>query len=156
MDDIDRQLVKLTQNGLPLVPEPYQHLAEQLAIDARQVMRRLENMKQQGIIRRIAAAPNHYKLGFRFNGMSVWNVEDSQVDALGQKIGRLDFVSHCYQRPRHLPEWPYNLFAMVHGQNKEGVEQQVKQIARLLGEYLHGYEILYSSRILKKTGLRIR
>ncbi len=156
MDEIDRQLIRLTQQGLPLAPEPYQYLAGQLGIDAEQLMQRLETMKRQGIIRRIAAVPNHYKLGFRYNGMSVWNVDDSQVDRLGWQVGGLDFVSHCYQRPRHLPEWPYNLFAMVHGRSRQAVERQVEQIARLLGDSNHGHEILYSSRILKKTGLRIR
>jgi DNA-binding Lrp family transcriptional regulator len=156
MDEIDRQLVKLTQSGLPLVPEPYQQLAEQLSIETEEVMRRFQNMKQQGIIRRIAAVPNHYKLGYRYNGMTVWNVEDSQIDSLGQQVGRLDFVSHCYQRPRHLPDWPYNLFAMVHSRTPQGVEEQVKTIAMLLGEFLYAHEILYSRKILKKTGLRIR
>ncbi len=156
MDEIDRQLIKLTQQGLPLTPEPYQLLSQQLGIDAEQLMDRLETMKQQGVIRRIAVAPNHYKLGFRFNGMSVWNVEDSQIDRLGKQVGQLDFVSHCYHRPRHLPEWPYNLFAMVHSRTQDGVEQQVNKIADLLGAHCHGHEILYSSRILKKTGLRIR
>ncbi len=152
MDNIDRQLVKLTQKGLPLVAEPYRQLAEYLSISKTEVIERLEKMKQQGVIRRIAAVPNHYKLGYRFNGMSVWNVDDMQIDRLGQLVGQLDFVSHCYQRPRHLPDWPYNLFAMLHSQDKEGVERHAVEIAALLGEYQQGYEILYSSRILKKRG----
>ncbi len=156
MDSLDRKIIKLTQAGLPLVPEPYQWLAGQLDISAEQLMQRLEKMKNDGIIRRIAAVPNHYKLGYRFNGMSVWNIEDAHIDRLGERIGRLDFVSHCYQRPRHLPEWPYNFFAMVHSTEQSGVEQQVAHIAALLGDYNRGYEILYSTRILKKTGLRIR
>jgi DNA-binding Lrp family transcriptional regulator len=118
-------------------------------------MERLASMRSCGIIRRIAAVPNHYALGYRANGMSVWNVPDDSVGRLGRLIGELDFVSHCYQRPRHLPLWPYNLFAMVHGSTREAVEGQVEEIAALLAGYSRGHEVLYSRRILKKTGLRI-
>jgi DNA-binding Lrp family transcriptional regulator len=99
--------------------------------------------------------PNHYKLGYKGNGMSVWNVPEQRIDELGELIGQLDFVSHCYQRPRHLPSWPYNLFAMVHGHDRDEVEQKVAQIAALLGEADRSHQVLFSTRILKKTGLRI-
>ena len=69
-------------------------------------------------------------------------------------MGALDFVSHCYRRPRHLPDWPYNLFAMVHGHDRSECSAKVEQIAALLGDACSSHEILYSSRILKKTGLR--
>ncbi len=71
-----------------------------------------------------------------------------------RQVGGLDFVSHCYRRPRHLPDWPYNLFAMVHGKDRTEVEEKSRRIADLLGDACRGHEILYSSRILKKTGLR--
>ncbi|MDH3742722.1 MAG: Lrp/AsnC family transcriptional regulator, partial [Hyphomicrobiales bacterium] len=74
---------------------------------------------------------------------------------LGEKIGALDFVSHCYLRPRHLPLWPYNMFAMVHGHERSEVEDKVRVIAELLGTAAAQHDVLYSSRILKKTGLRI-
>jgi DNA-binding Lrp family transcriptional regulator len=73
----------------------------------------------------------------------------------GEKIGALDFVSHCYHRPRHLPVWPYNLFAMVHGRDRDEVEAKVRTIADLLGTADRGHTVLYSTRILKKTGLRL-
>jgi DNA-binding Lrp family transcriptional regulator len=118
-------------------------------------MARLQRMLDTGIIRRIGAVPNHYALGYRFNAMSVWNVPDERIRELGERIGALEFVSHCYHRPRHLPLWPYNLFAMVHGRDRHEVETKVSEIARLLGEADRGHELLYSTRILKKTGLRI-
>jgi len=155
IDAIDRQIIQATQAGLPLVAEPYQAVAEQLGLTARSVMLRMAEMQQTGVIRRIAAVPNHYQLGYRYNGMSVWDVEDSQVDTLGPRVAELPFVSHCYQRPRHLPDWPYNLFAMVHGKTEQDAERQVAVIADLLGDYARGYEVLYSTKILKKTGLRI-
>ena len=156
LDPIDRELVVATQSGLPLVPRPYHFLAEQLGIGAEEVMQRIQRMLERGIIRRIAAVPNHYALGFKANGMSVWAVPDARVSACGRKVGVLDFVSHCYHRPRHPPIWNYNLFAMVHGRTRAEVEDQVAAIAALLGADNHGHEILYSTRILKKTGLRLR
>ncbi|MDO9103766.1 MAG: AsnC family transcriptional regulator [Methylovulum sp.] len=154
MDDIDRRLMHATQAGLPLTAEPYQRLAEQLGLSAAEVMARLTAMQDQGIIRRIGAVPNHYQLGYRFNGMSVWDVPDGQIDELGRQVGQLPFVSHCYQRPRHLPEWPYNLFAMVHGKTQTEADSQIAQIADVLGTANRANQVLYSTKILKKTGFR--
>jgi len=154
LDEVDLQIMRATQAGLPLTARPYHAIAEQLGLSADQVIERMRRMQELGVIRRIGAVPNHYKLGYRFNGMTVWNVPDEKIDALGQKIGNLEFVSHCYHRPRHLPLWPYNLFAMVHGRSQEEVDQQIGQIEAILGEDNLGSDVLYSTKILKKTGFR--
>ncbi len=155
LDCTDRAIIRATQAGLPRVPRPYHAVAQQIGVSAEEVMARLRRMLEVGIIRRIGAVPNHYALGYRANGMSVWNVPDERVRELGRRIGALPSVSHCYHRPRHLPNWPYNLFAMVHGHDRTEVEAEVAAIARLLGDANRGHAVLYSSRILKKTGLRI-
>ncbi len=155
IDAIDRSIIAATQSGLPLTSRPYQVVAEQLGLDPADVLRRCQRMLDTGIIRRVALVPNHYALGYRANGMSVWNVSDAAVTDCGKQIGTLDFVSHCYRRPRHLPAWPYNFFAMVHGRNRPEVEFKVEQIAALLGAHDRGHSILYSTRILKKTGFRL-
>ena len=155
LDDIDRALIVATQGGLPLVARPYQRIAEQLALPAEEVMRRLQMMLARGIIRRIGAVPNHYAIGWTANGMTVWDVADDQVDQLGARVGGLDFVTHCYRRPRSLPVWPYNLFAMVHGASREECTAKAGEIAALLGDTCRARDILYSTRILKKSGLRI-
>jgi DNA-binding Lrp family transcriptional regulator len=154
-DEIDRRIVVATQGGLPRVTRPYHAIGEQVGATAAEVMARLQRMLDRGMIRRIGAVPNHYALGYRFNAMSVWDVPDERIREFGEKIGALEFVSHCYHRPRYLPEWPYNLFAMVHGRDRDEVEAKVADITRLLGEADHGHALLYSTRILKKTGLRI-
>ncbi len=155
IDQLDRQIIEATQAGLPLTPQPYQIIAEQLGVAVETVMQRIQRMQDSGVIRRIGVVPNHYRLGYKYNGMTVWNVADEQINALGKQVGELDFVSHCYHRPRHLPEWPYNLFAMVHSKTEQGVKQKQQQIAAILGQYNQGQDVLYSTRILKKTGLRI-
>ncbi len=156
LDDFDRQLIAATQGGLPLVPRPYDAVGERLGVSGQQVRERLAQMLESGLIRRIGAVPNHYRLGFTANGMSVWDVDDTLVDQLGERIGQLPGVSHCYRRPRRLPSWPYNLFAMLHGRSRAEVEQQAVQLQALLGSACRGHDILYSTAILKKTGLRLK
>lgn len=155
LDELDRQLMVLTQAGLPLVTQPYAALAAQLSLEETDVMARLQRMLDAGIIRRIGAVPNHYQLGYRANGMSVWDVTDAQVQQLGEAIGKLPFVSHCYQRPRHLPLWPYNLFAMVHATTREQALGYVEQIRQLLDTACRQHDVLFSTQILKKTGVRL-
>ena len=155
LDAIDRRIVVETQAGLPLVPRPYQEIAARIGIPETEVMARLRRLQESGALRRIGAVPNHYRLGYRANGMSVWDLPDNEIGRLGPKVGALDYVSHAYHRPRHPPLWPYNLFAMVHGRTREEVEDKVAQIAALLGDACRGHAVLYSTRILKKTGLRL-
>lgn len=153
-NEIDLKIMRATQAGLPLVSQPYQFIADELNLPVKIVMARFTAMQESGVIRRIGAVPNHYKLGYKFNGMTVWNVPDERVDLLGEIIGQLPFVSHCYHRPRHLSDWNYNLFAMVHGKSQGDVNEQIEKIAVLLGDFNLGHDVLYSTRILKKTGFR--
>ena len=155
LEPIDRAIIVATQGGLPLVARPYHAIAERLKIDPEVLMSRMRHLQTIGVIRRLGVVPNHYAIGYKANGMSVWDVPDERVDELGEAVGGFEFVSHCYCRPRRLPQWPYNLFAMVHGKNREEVEQQVALIAAFLGEQARSHSVLYSTRILKKTGLRL-
>ncbi len=155
IDSTDRQIIAATQSGLPLTARPYHEVATQLGLMPEEVIQRCQRMLKAGIIRRVALVPNHYKLGYTANGMSVWNVPDTAVRAAGKKIGVLDFVSHCYRRPRHLPDWPYNFFVMVHGRSRSEVTSKVDVLAAILGPNDHGHTVLFSTRILKKTGLRL-
>jgi DNA-binding Lrp family transcriptional regulator len=155
IDPTDRKLIAAIQGGLPLTPAPYAEVASWLDLDEEEVIARLGGLADRGIVRRVALAPNHYALGVSANGMSVWDVDDEQACALGERVGALDFVSHCYLRPRALPDWPYNLFAMIHGADRGEVEGKRRLIADLLGPSCRASDILYSMRILKKTGMRL-
>lgn len=155
LDAVDHRLVLATQGGLPLVAEPWAALAADLGCTADEVIARLQRLLDTGVVRRIGAVPNHYAIGYAANGMSVWDVADELVDELGARVGALPFVTHCYRRPRCLPEWPYNLFAMLHGATQDEVRAQAAAIAALLGERCRRHDILFSSRMLKKTGLRL-
>jgi DNA-binding Lrp family transcriptional regulator len=154
LTDFERTLVAATQSGLPMVERPYEAVGAAVGTDAGTVRRALADMLERGLIRRIGAVPHHVKLGFTANGMSVWNVDDAQVDALGEAVGRLPGVSHCYRRPRR-EGWPYNLFAMLHGRSRDSVHAQAQAVGELLGPACRGHDILFSSAVLKKTGLRL-
>lgn len=155
LSDFDRELIAATQTGLPLVARPYEAVGAMLGVSGGEVRERLAQMLSDGVIRRIGAVPNHYRLGYVANGMTVWDVDDALVDELGERVGAVPGVSHCYRRPRERPLWPYNLFAMVHGRSREEVESQAEVIRQLLGPACAASDILYSSAILKKTGLRL-
>lgn len=155
LDPVDRAIILATQAGLPVTSRPYHAIARALGLRADDVMMRVERMRDLGLIRRIGAVPNHYAIGYTANGMTVWDVDDARVDSLGEQVGALDCVSHCYRRPRHLPEWPYNLFAMVHGRSRQEAEDKARAIRELLGDACRASEILFSVRILKKTGVRL-
>lgn len=153
-DLLARQLVELTQAGLPLVEDPWAWLAEKLGIDVDATLALLQRLQGDGAIRRIAAVPNHYRLGYRHNGMTVWEVDEAQLGRLGPLVGSQAFVSHCYRRPRR-EGWNYNLFAMVHGRSAEEIDAYRNEIRQLLGSACRADDMLVSSRILKKTGLRV-
>lgn len=149
-----RHLIELSAAGLPLVEDPWAWLGERLGLSAEATLELLRRLQDAGAIRRIAAVPNHYRLGYRHNGMTVWDVADGEIERLGPLVGALPCVSHCYRRPRR-EAWPYNLFAMVHGRSAAEIDAYRQQIRELLGGACRAEQMLVSSRILKKTGLRL-
>ncbi|MEW8052668.1 MAG: hypothetical protein AB2792_20140 [Candidatus Thiodiazotropha sp.] len=155
LDELDRQIIAETQQGMPLTHDPCETLAWRIGCWPSEIVTRLDRMLQTGVIRRLGLVPNHYRLGFKGNGMTVWNIPDGQLLEAGERIGAMDFVSHCYARPRHLPDWPYNLFAMVHGRDRSDVMDKVNELSHQLREYNQGHKVLFSSAVLKKTGMRL-
>ena len=155
LDALDRRLIVATQAGLPRVSRPYDAIGGELGIGGEEVIARLRRMLETGVIRRIGAVPNHYAIGYTANGMSVWDVADERIDELGAKVGALALVTHCYRRPRRLPDCPYNLFAMVQSRSRAAGAARVAEIEIQLGDACRGHDVLYSTAILKKTGLRI-
>ena len=152
----ERQLLLAIQDGLPLAPQPYCQVAERLGMSEERVMELVRSMLAEGKIKRLGAVPNHYALGIRANGMAVWDVPDDRVSQVGSRLGQMPEVTHCYRRPRRLPDWRYNLFAMVHGYTREEVLAAVERIARELGLEQYPHEVVFSTRLLKKQGTRVQ
>ncbi|MGI9481569.1 MAG: siroheme decarboxylase subunit beta [Hyphomicrobiales bacterium] len=148
----DRRLVCAIEEGLPLSPRPYLSIAERLGWTEAQVLRRLEALIQSGIISRFGCILRHRKLGFTANAMAVWNVDNDKIDAIAQKLAARHAVTLCYRRARRLPDWPYNLFAMIHGHARHEVEDELREAELDCGLYVFEKAILFSKRCFKQRG----
>ncbi len=153
-NSIAERLVAAIQGGLPLVSRPYQQIAEQIGISEEDCIQRLQNWLENGTISRLGVVVRHRELGYRANAMVVWDITDEQVSRIGNCFAGFDFVNLCYQRPRHLPQWRYNLFCMIHGQDRNEVLQRVEQLANQCLEDKPNYEVLFSCRRFKQRGAR--
>ncbi len=147
-------LIEAIQDGLPLVPRPYREIADRLGCTETAVIDRLRDLLDSGIIKRLGVVVRHHELGYRANAMVVWDVPDGQVDSLGRQLGDQDCVTLCYQRPRRLPDWRYNLFCMVHGQDRDEVLACIGRIAQDLGIDAIPHEVLFSGRRFRQRGAR--
>jgi DNA-binding Lrp family transcriptional regulator len=152
----DQDIIRVMQGGLPLCHEPYAAMAEKLAIREEELHVRINEMMARGTIRRIGLVPNHYRIGYRYNAMTVWELDDSKIDDIGELLGNQPSVSHCYRRPSYPPKWPFNLFAMVHGRSLNEVNKKIEALKSLIGEDCKQSDVLFSEKILKKTGLRLK
>ncbi|WP_435346289.1 siroheme decarboxylase subunit beta [Haloarchaeobius sp. HRN-SO-5] len=155
----ERDLVLEIQDGFPVTATPYLDVADAIGADVDWVVETVRRFEREGKIRRVGVIPNHYALGYTENGMTVWNVPDDVVDDVGPAVAGLDFVTHCYERPRHDGVWPYNFFAMTHGRSEAESRQRIDQVRETMAEYWDveddDWDTLFSSRILKKTGIRL-
>lgn len=148
----DRALIKAVERGLPIVSRPYAQIAKQLNSTEQDIITRLQHLFDNGAIKRYGVVVRHKELGYTANGMVVWDVPDDRVEELGICIGKYDCVTLSYRRPRRLPDWPYNLFTMVHGSNREEVSKKVEEIAHSCGLQDISYNILFSTRRFKQRG----
>ena len=145
-------LIEIIQSGLPLVARPYKEIAERLGWSEEMVIDKLKTMVDGGIIKRLGIVVRHHELGYRSNAMVVWDVADEKVDAIGKKLGMQDCVTLCYKRPRMLPEWPYNLFCMVHGRDRDEVLECIETMSEGLGLQDVTHTVLFSGRRFKQRG----
>ncbi len=152
MDKIDRLLLKSTQDGIPIVPEPFIEISKEIGIPEDEVITRLEKLVKNGVIRRFGASIGHRSIGITANAMCTWNVPDERVEEVGAIMARFPEVTHCYERPR-FPGWKYNLFTMVHAYSREECEKIAREISIATG--IKDYGILFSEREFKKTGVRL-
>jgi len=153
-NDADLALVRAVEGGLPLVARPYAAVAKQLGMSEGEVIDRLGRLLQQGLIKRLGVVVRHHELGYRANAMVVWDVPDEQVTDLGHCIGGFPFVTLCYRRPRHLPQWPYNLFTMIHGRNRDEVLEKIEHLVSRCELQDIPRNVLFSGRRFKQRGAR--
>ena len=156
LSDADNRLIAEIQNGLPLAPRPWAEIGARLNMPEAEVIERMETLQENGYIKRLGIVVRHHELGYNANAMVVWDVPDDRVQAVGDALGRQRCVTLCYQRPRRLPHWPYNLFCMIHGKDRQRVLDYIDQITGELGLQEIPREVLFSGRRFKQRGARYR
>jgi DNA-binding Lrp family transcriptional regulator len=152
IDDIDHKLIQALQHGLPIVSRPYALIGQQLKLSEGEVIKRLTRLKQQGLIKRLGVIVNHRRVGYIANAMVVFNVPDHLVEQIGGHVSQFSYVNLCYQRPRQGEHWPYNLYCMIHGKNREKVLQQIDYLIESCGLGQFNNEVLFSRKCFKQRG----
>ena len=150
LSEPERAFMAVLQTGLPLVAQPFAALgwaeADAIALLAR--------WTSTGVIKRFGVVVRHHELGYTANAMVVWNVPDAVVSQVGTRLASTGRVSLCYRRPRALPHWPYNLFCMVHGKDRQEVEQRIATLMQTCELAAYPHDILFSCRRFKQCGAR--
>ncbi len=150
----DGQLIAAIQTGIPLIERPYFAIGQQLGLSEATVIRKISELQVTGIIRRMGIVVRHHEMGYRANAMLVWDVPDDQVDKLGKQLSAEDDVTLCYQRPRIEPDWPYNLFSMIHGKSRDEVMDCIQRLIEKLALTNTPHEILFSRQRFKQCGAK--
>ena len=150
----ERELVAAVQDGLPLEAHPYAAVGRRVGLSEAQVIDRLQQLIERGVIRRFGLVLSHRDLGYRANAMVVWDIPDGAVGEIGERLAALPFVTLCYRRPRRLPDWPYNLFCMIHGRDRKTVEALADEAAVSVGAADCPRAVLFSTRQFKQRGAR--
>jgi len=149
---LQARLIEVISEGLPLVSQPYLAIAEQLGCHEREVIAVLQLLLETGDIKRFGVVVRHRKLGYKANGMVVWNIPDERIEEIGKCFSKYPFVTLCYQRPRRLPDWQYNLFSMVHGKDRDQVLNNIQLVTKECGLESIEHEVLFSKRCFKQRG----
>jgi DNA-binding Lrp family transcriptional regulator len=150
IDEQDKAIIGLIQGDLPLQKQPFAKLAESIGMTESEFLERIRALKASGVIRRFGATLRHQEAGFSSNAMIAWIVPDDRVEEVGKAMAGFREVTHCYQR-RPQKDWKYNLFTMVHGDDKEACYQIAKHMSHATG--MEEYILLFSEKEFKKTSM---
>ena len=141
-------------DGLPICSRPYQKIGEAHGLSEEQVIEAISSLYDKGVVSRFGLIVRHRKIGFTENAMVVWDIPDEQVERVGNIFAAVEAVTLCYQRPRRLPEWPYNLFCMIHGRKREVVMAEIAKLVEASGIEGIPYDVLFSTHAYKQRGAK--
>ena len=152
--EAERRLVSVLQEGLPLFIRPFALIAERIGASENEVLSRIGNWLEDGAIKRFGVVVRHHELGYTANAMLVHDIPDARVGELGRALAEEPAVTLCYRRPRRLPDWPYNLFCMIHGRERAEVESIIADLRRRHGLEGCAHDVLFSLTRFKQNGAR--
>lgn len=150
----EHRLRALLERGLPITPRPWGTLAEQCGMSEGEVMACVQRWQDVGLIKRMGLVVRHHALGVCANAMVVWDVPDDAVGELGRRLAAEPAVTLCYRRPRRLPDWPYNLFCMIHGTRRDRVLAALDEIVERQALQAIPHRVLFSLKAYKQRGGR--
>ncbi len=151
LDAMDREIINALSGDISGSKQPYKDIAEQLGVSEDELLERVDGYRGKGLLRRMGAMIAHRVAGVDANGMIVWDVPEERVEEIGARLASAREVTHCYARPRH-PEWPYNLYTMVHGRTRKTCEHVAERLSREVG--IKRFKVVFSTREFKKTSPR--
>lgn len=152
--EIERRLISVLQEGLPMFIRPFQLIAGRVGTSEAEVLGRIRRWLEEGAIKRFGVVVRHHELGFRANAMLVHDIPDERVSEIGRALAEEQAVTLCYRRPRCQPEWPYNLFCMIHGRERGEVEATIAELRQRHGLENCAHETLFSLTRFKQNGAR--
>ena len=154
IDEAERRLVSVLQEGLPLFMRPFALIAERIGASENDVLGRIGSWLEDGAIKRFGVVVRHRELGYTANAMLVHDIPDERIGELGRALAEEPAVTLCYRRPRKLPGWPYNLFCMIHGRERAEVDSIIADLRRRHGLNDCAHDVLFSLTRFKQNGAR--
>jgi len=150
LTELEKKIIASIQEDMAITERPYLEISERLGITEEDLLQNLRSLCERGIIRRFGATLRHQKTGFTANAMGAWQVDETRVEEVGNRLASFKQVSHCYRR-NPAPSWPFNLYTMIHANDEESCRQTAQKMSREAG--VDNYSLLFSRRELKKTSM---
>jgi siroheme decarboxylase len=151
LTELEKKIIAAIQGDMPIVARPYAEIAAQLGIEEARLLEVLSDLSSRGVMRRFGATLRHQKSGFTANAMTAWQVEEQDIEVVGRTMAEFKEVSHCYRRDP-TPQWPYNLYTMIHGKDEAACRRAADKMAQKTG--VQKYKLLFSQREFKKTSMK--
>lgn len=150
LTELEKRIVSEVQGDIAITSRPYLEIAGRLGIEEEVLLKTLKDLCQRGVIRRFGATLRHQKSGYTANAMTAWKVDEDRINEVGEKMASYRQVSHCYRR-NPTPEWPYNLYTMIHAMDEESCLEIAREISAETS--VNTYTVLFSKKELKKTSM---
>ena len=154
MTELEQKILFELQKGLPFDKKPYLLIAEKIGCCEDDVLQFIRNKQAEEVISRFGLIVMHRSLGYHHNAMVVWDIPDTKVDIIAAKMAKIKCINLCYKRPRVLPDWPYNLFCMIHAKSRDFVHDTLTGIKSDLQINKYPNAVLFSEKAFKQTGAK--
>ena len=104
MDAIDKKILNIIQKDFPVVAEPFRAIAEGLGLKESEVLKRVNKLKDEGIIRRIGAVFDSKKMGYA-STLCAAKVPKKRLKEFVAVVNSYAGVTHNYRRSHEYNVW---------------------------------------------------